>query len=283
MSKKEEKEKQRREAGEAYRAEILGIVKKGDTEIPEEKLKVVEEVLGSEAVVDFLGSGVHRQSDYSRGMDALRDQQKLLDAELEKAQKLFKDNIEWRAKNKDDVDRVMAENARMRKRLANLDDDDIDDASDDRNSGRHGLSREDAEKLVADRVSSIESQGLTVMAALTNLQGKHMKEFGEPLVAEELIQTAQDNGVNLVQAYEIHVAERREEARSKARDEELEKVRQETREKTLEEVRQSNTSLPHLVGNTEPTISEQLKADRSGYGVKAALDEHYRANRPGTA
>jgi len=277
MGKKEEKEEQRRKAGQAYLAELLALV-------PEDKRGSIKEVLESEseAVYDFLGNGVNRQSDYSRAMDKLREDQKVVESDASKARQVYEDNIRWKAAEQVKVQKVLEENARMRKQLA----DDLDDDDGGNGAGLPNgfdpskfISKEDADKLMAEKLANVERDGLSVMSAMTKLGGRHIKEFGEVLDPDELIKVAQDNGVNLVQAYDIHVSEIREERRQKAHEEELEKVRKESREATLAEVRQQGSNLPYPIDNSEPSIIDQLKADKSQFGVKAAVDEFYKGQK----
>lgn len=269
------KTEDKKERGQAYLKDLL-------SRVPEEKrASVVETLEANEEVLTFLGEGVLRQSDYSRAMDAARE-------EKEKASKLYEDNINWRAEQKAAADQLIRDNATLSANLkkalaakATLDlDDDDDDGTGSRNHRTPGveyLSKEDFDKALAERVAQVETQGLSVMSALTKLSTKHIHEFGEPLDTDELLAHATKNKMRLDEAYRDLTRDQAEEKAQKAIDAKIEAAREEGRQKAIEEARRNGSAPPYPIGNTEPSLHEQIKADKAQYGAKAAIDEYYKS------
>lgn len=270
---KEEKAKERRERGQTYLKELMA-------RVPEDNREAVEEVLKTDEVLDHIGEHVLRQSDYSRHMNETKKAQDTLQADIDKYQKLYDDNVRWRQSQEDSVKTMQAENDRYKTMLAAdplLGGEGGDGTPPTRPNGELDLKdyikREDAEKALKERLEETERNGVQLMAMLSTIQAKHLKEFDEALDAQELFEHATKSKLPLPAAYQDFVKDRVEESRKKAHEEEIKQAREEGR---MEAIRKP--VLPHNVGNNEPTAIDVLAMDekaRSEFGLTKAVDEYY--------
>jgi len=254
------------------------------SKIPEDKRPTVEEVLSGEDVLDVLGDGVSRQADYSRAMDKARE-------ENEKARRHYEDNVAWRAEQKTAFDnmteqtkKLTAENARFRQALRDPDallGDDLDPDPSARPpiDTKKFISREEAELIWNKRADELERGGLSIMSSLSKLTARHLKDYDEVLDADALIKHATEKHLDINAAYTDFTSERAAAAAEANHKKELEDLSAKVRQDTLDEVRRNSPNLPHVVGNNEPSIAVQLKADKKDFGARAAVDEFYRMQK----
>lgn len=278
MAKKEDKEKERRERGQAYVADLM---KRVPAEWTPEKRANAEEVLN--ALVDPLGEGVQRQSDYSRAHDELREKTRQAEEAIARGVKHQEDNVAWRAVNVQKVSDLEAENARYKAMFAAdpLLGDTGGDGNGDRSNGnarpdtKNLLTKEEAEEIWNSRSRKQEEDAIGFFTLLSKLQTHHLKEFNEVLDGEELVRHATKAGLRLDLAYNDFVKDRVEERTKKSHEEEIAKAREEGK---LEGLRAAAPgTLPYAVGNNEPTVLGALGAkDKSEFGLSRALDDYWK-------
>lgn len=270
---KEEKAKERRDRGQTYLTELLA-------RVPEDRREAIGEVLQTDDVLDHIGEGVLRQSDFSRSMNETKKAQEILKVDIEKYQKLYDDNVRWRQSQVDSVVAMEAENQRFKTMLAadpllgGNGEGGGDPIPPGRNAGpdlKDYIKREDAEKALRERLEETERNGVQLMAMISNIQARHLKDFDEALDAQELFEHATKVKLPLPAAYQDFVKDRVEESRKKAHEEEVTRAREEGRMEALR-----TPVLPHNVGNNEPTVLDVLgMKDRSEFGLSKAVDDYW--------
>lgn len=272
---KADKVKERRERGRTYLKELLA-------RVPEDSRESVLEVLQTDDILDHVGDSVLRQSDYSRGMDEQRRATEALAADVARYQGLYDDNVRWRASQADNVTALEAENARFKNMLAA--DPILGDGGGGEDPSKATLhsngvdlsdyvKREEAEKQLKDRLAETERNGIQLMAMISTIQARHLKNFDEALDAQELFEHATKTNLPLPAAYQDFVKERVEESREKEHKEEIARAKEEGRIEALRA-----PVLPHIVENSEPTAIDVLgmnDKERSEFGLKKATDEYY--------
>jgi len=144
-----------------------------------------------------------------------------------------------------------------------------------------GLTKEEVEKMLR----GTESQGLTIMATLTDIGLSHMNEFKEPLKSAEVIALAQKNGTDLNSAYNSLVAERRAVTQQKKLEADLLAAEK----RGFEKGKSLASAPPYPIGSGDPggvptTLSGLTKdaTKRAEFGVDAAvrrLNENRSASR----
>lgn len=272
---KEDKAKERRERGRTYLTELLA-------RVPEDRREGVLEVLQADDILDHVGDSVLRQSDYSRGMDEQRRATEALAADVAKYQGLYDDNVRWRASQADKVTKMEAENVRFKTMLTAdplLDPEGGDDPS---RTPLHPngvdlkdyVKREDAEKQLKERLEETERNGIQLMAMISSIQTRHLKDFNEVLDGQELFEHATKTNLPLPAAYQDFIKERVEESRETAHKEEIKRAKEEGRIEALRA-----PVLPHVLENSEPTVIDVLgmkDTDRSEFGLEKARDEYWK-------
>jgi hypothetical protein len=274
VGKKEDKAKERRDRGQTYLTELLA-------RVPEDRREAIKEELTTDEILDHVGDGVLRQSEYSRVMNEQRKAQEALQVSIDKYDTLYADNIKWRASQADGVTAMQAENDRFKTMLAadpllggNGDGGGDPTAphlpADVDLSGY--IKREEAEKALKERLEETERNGVQLMAMLSTIQAKHLKQFDEALDAQELFEHANKVHLPLPAAYQDFVKDRVEESRETAHKEAIVQAREEGRMDALK----TGTALPHNVGNNEPTVIDVLgMKDRSEFGLNKAVDDYW--------
>lgn len=275
MGKKEDKAKERREHGLVYVTELLAMV-------PEDRREAVKEELNKDEILDHVGDAVLRRSDYSRVMNEQQKAQETLKVDIDKYQKLYDDNVRWRQSQADGVKTMQAENERYKAVLSadpllGGNGDGGGDPSDPLHPTASAdlkdyIKRDDAEKALKERLEETERNGIQLMAMISNIQAKHLKQFDEVLDAQELFEHATKVSLPLPAAYQDFISTRVEESREKEHKEEIERAHEEGRMEALK----AGAVLPHNVGNDEPTVLDALTVkDRSEFGLTKAVDDYW--------
>lgn len=274
MSKKDDKAKERRERGLTYVTELLALV-------PEGAREAVKEELNRDEILDHAGESVLRRADYSRHMDETKKAQEALEISIKKYDDLYAKNIVWRQENVSAAEEMKAENERYKAVLAadpllggnGEGGGDLTPAHSPAGADlKDYIKREDAEKALKERLEETERNGIQLMAMVSNIQARHLKDFDEVLDAQELFEHANKVGLPLPTAYQDFVKDRVEESRETAHKEALKQAHEEGRMEALK----TGAVLPHNVGNNEPTVIDVLgMKDRSEFGLSKAVDEYY--------
>ncbi len=274
-TKAEDKAKERREQGLAYLTELLA-------RVPEDRREAIKEDLAKDEILEHIGDDVLRRSDYSRVMNEQQKAQETLQADIDKYQKLYDDNVRWRQSQEDGVKTMQTENDRYKAVLAadpllGGNGDGVSDPPDPSHlpagvdlSGY--IKRDEAEKALKERLEETERNGVRLMAMLSTIQATHLKQFDEALDAQELFEHATKVSLPLPAAYQDLVKDRVEESRQKVHKEEVAQAREEGRIEALK----AGSVLPHHVSNDEPTVIDVLgMKDRSEFGLSKAVDDYW--------
>jgi len=195
-----------------------------------------------------------------------------LQADIDKYQELYDDNIRWRQTQETGVSEMQTKLSKAEAAL--LQDPLLDPGTTTPPPGvdlSDYVTRADAEKSLQERLGETERNGIRLMAMISNIQARHLKDFGEALDAQELFEHATKVSLPLPAAYQDFVKERVEDAREKTHKEEVTQAREEGR---LEALR--TPMLPHNVSNNEPTVLDVLgMKDRSEFGLTKAVDDYW--------
>jgi hypothetical protein len=277
------KESKKRDAGVEF---LKGIVEL----IPEEKRKAVEESLSQEKVLDVIGDGVLRQSDYSRSMDALKEDQKKAEYEKGRYEELYEKNVAWIEVNKSAIDKYQADLkdrnetiAKLKKRSRAVDDDlDLDDVDGDPTPTPPAIdmsnfvTKEDHDKALA----GLERDALNIIPLVNQLTMRHFKTYGDILDSAELFKHAAKTGLALDRAYDDMTKDTAKKQQDDEITKRIEAAKQEGIAEGLKQGREGG-GLPYIVANNEPRTMDGLEAeDKSQFGVKAAIDEYYKSQTP---
>lgn len=229
-------------AGSAFLTEVLA--KAG---LAGEKAETVKALFADPEfakVVEGVGAGVLRQSEFSRKLDEVTQHQATLNA--------------WYDANKAKLAeqaRLATENAQLKTQLTDADAD-----------GRTPLldptkyyTRDEVEKLLdrllQERFRTAESQFVPFVETVQMLSDRHRQEFGEGLDLPALRAHSAKMGLFLPQAYDDLVKERREQKAVKDLDEKLKRAREEG----ASEARKSFTSMPFPTTTAVPSTLDGLE------------------------
>lgn len=287
-----------------------------DQNIPEDRRKVVEEVLASDAVAARVRDGVLRQADYSRQTQELAEQRQAIEAGLKEAQGKYQASYgslaQWKADQQKFVDGwkaelvvVKAREERLAEAVAKAKAQGLDDKD-------LGL---DGQPLPAHRTEEPVTPKYVTPEQLTQerqLIGKAMTDFtpglldiytqhnvlfpGQPLNMKALVEEASRQGSNVqeVWAKQYKVGDRINEIHKENLDKQLQESRdaglKEGREAALREM-QTGHVMPGTPGGRPTTLGpvfhvEDIKAQmaapdsvgKTGNPVMDAV-EAYRTNK----
>lgn len=185
-----------------------------------DELEATKKVLAQEKVAAKLRESVLARSDYSKNMDAIRNQQTEIerlksDTEREYYQMLAADH-----NNKEAWVRLQEENQQLKSNYSS------DSYSTDDNYV--GLTEEQIQKRVTEAVNKSQEDSLRVLDKALSIYDSHRREFGnEDFQLNDVIKSAVNSGLPLEKAYNEMVAGKRAEAQMKKHQAEIEKAKQE--------------------------------------------------------
>lgn len=194
--------------------------------VPAEKKALVEQILGEDTVLEAIGEGVLRQSDYSREMNRLKEVEASQTDWWTKHNGILKAGTsamgKLKALKETGIDPDDPQSWRLR---TQMDDDD------DRPGSKVDLSglvkREDFDAALNERLAAEGQQFLVLTAIMPKMVAEHLREFNEVLDPLPLIQEAQKTGRNIIDTYNLAVQGKRAEKQSKDFEEKLKKAREE--------------------------------------------------------
>lgn len=152
--------------------------------------QAVASVLSNSAAVDFIDKSQLRQSDYSRRMDALREQD-------QKNADYYKTLAQWEAQRKADYDKAFSELGSGNGNGNNGNAADID---------KRFKEMDDRYKQVA---AQQEQSFITIAKKMGKLASQHAVDFKEALDTDALEKIAIEKKLDLDHAYDALVADRR--------------------------------------------------------------------------
>lgn len=273
----EERARQRAEGAKTFLADVF-------RKIPEDKREQVAEVLQAPDVLEMVGQNLLRQQEFSRFMDAGREQ---LESERRQvvAQKASLDD--WWTQNSAAVSRAVAlerEVEDLRRRMGSggtapqpgvtpTDDDFLSpfEPPTPRSApapaptpAAHKEPTMDPSRFVTrDALSALAQEAelnqLKLTTMITQIGLRHSAEFSEVLDVDDLIQYAQDSKLPLPVAYDQYVRERRE---AKTQQQIEERIRQ-AREEGEKAGRAAAAAIPYPVsGQGTENIFAHIKAEK---------------------
>jgi hypothetical protein len=209
-------------------------------------------------IVEQIGGGTLRQSEFSKGMDELRQ--------------WHKDMSEWWRENEGKAkgyDALKAENDRLKAQGAVLDDDDLDEERRRPTlDPSRFVSKEDFDKAVAQQLQQKEQEFLRFNALSQKLAMNHFKEFGEVLDLDEVISHASETRQQLLPAYSDMVRERRE----KKQGEDLKARLDAARAEGAAEERKKFSGVPFVAKPTVPSTLDGLEAKEGQKAPDLSID-----------
>lgn len=240
--------------------------------IPEDKRAAVSEALQLEPVLEHVGEHVMLRSDYSRAQDQLKQN---ADAVLG-----YKGQLDtWYST----VNQELVRGTEALRRLEALKTTDEPTAT-PAPTAPAGLTPEQVEKLLQDRIGQTEQQTLGLVSYVTTLAQHHYARYGEVLDTGKLIAEARRQNKRLPELYEEQTREQREKLEAKQTKEAEDKLREKIRAEITTEIREKGGHgaypLPGADADPQGNVTlAGLKTTKEGggqeYGVKAALDSFY--------
>jgi hypothetical protein len=185
-------------------------------EVPEDKRAIVEESLKPSKK---LREGVLAREDYSKNSDELRAERQKFDGEVAEARSRINGWESWYGKTSTEV-------ATMKEQLAAYEAE-HGPLSGDKGSVKHPAVKSITEEDLQKAIYASQGASLKFGTDLMKVGMRHMKQFGEELDTDKLIEVATKENLPLNAAYDVMVADKREEARTKALNERIKKEREE--------------------------------------------------------
>ena len=211
--------------------------------------------LDNPVVLKNLEGATLRQGEFSKRMDDLNKKVK--------ANEDYWANLtSWERTAKAD----MAEKERQLKQK--LADEGV--SLDDPNGKSEYMSKDDFQKAAQEYVAYAN--------ATATLQAKHLKEFGEILDLQKVVEVATKDGTNINNAYDILVAPKREEIRKADFEKQLATAREEGKAEAIKNYTMPANDIPN-----SPFPSSLNKEEGKEYGALAAVkayNEYRKTNAP---
>lgn len=182
----------------------------------------IEELIKDEKVSAKLREGVLARADYSSNMDQLRSERELFEQQVNEA----RDRIAGWQKWYGDVSQQVATAEDKLKQYETLYGS-IDDVTDQRRAAKvMGISKEELSTVLEEREKVRDVASLKFADDLTDIKIDYDKKFGGKLDTAAVFEIAGKRGVDLLTAYDLHIADRVEEKRTKDMDERIKRERE---------------------------------------------------------
>lgn len=268
----------RKTAAQEFLKGILG-------KVPEDQRKAVEDALSVDALLEEIGDGVLRQSDYSRLSQEAQQAKDEYDAKQLKAVEVYNGNLEWLkgkqteltdgTKALTELQKAQADLARLRKAVATGDPDDDDTETHRMAPTPDPKFMEELaahKKALADtrtELDQVQKTGVQLMFIIDELSERHRDEFGVRLDRQGLLAYATKTGLYLDQAYDGFTSEARQVKTQKELEDKLVKARKEGEEAAISRFK-SGPPYPLDASEGVSTFSG-LKARKGGV-VESPID-----------
>lgn len=240
--------------------------------------KLLEKIDDSEreSVLGALGERIMAKDEFSRGMDELRAKDQGVTAYKGELDSWYSEKLEF-----------LSAGAAAIKELETLKKNPSAPAaggSQQLQSLENYIKKDELDKIVTERVRQSESIGVAVMSQLGDVISKHHHLFGEPLDTTALIAYAQTKGKPIADAWQELTAEKHQALAEKKAKIERENLRAEIRAELQKEGGHGVYPVGAGEDATSPTLAalgfKKKDGEDSGFGVKAAVDEYYRSQKP---
>lgn len=244
-------------------------------------LEAIEEA-ERKPLLEELGAGFLRQSDYSRKMDEVKKE-----SEAEKAANAtHKAQLDiWFAHNEPKLKQATIDAQRAQELEAEVERLKSGGAAPEVTAASLKLDqfakKDDLQAAIRNEVQKAAGIQFEATSALVRLAGEHSMKFKEVLDPVTLRAHAVKTGkLDIAEAYKDLFADK-----LKKFDEDAEKQKEADLEARVREkiMKETGGRMPYPMPTDEPGVLSGLAADkdaRSGFGVKAALDEFYRSQKP---
>lgn len=217
------------------------------TLVGDEKWGEVEEALiKNEKASAKLREGVLARSEFSSGMDALRQERQ----EFEGTVKAENEKIRGWQKWYGDVSKEAVDLQNTVKAYQNAYGD-LEDGNTARKPA--GISEEDFQKRLNDAMQQYSSAAVTFADDLTEIKLNHRDRFKETLNVQDVIKLVGEKNIPLKTAYNEYIADKVEAVRQTEFDEAVKRAREEGAQEAL-----SRHNLPNIPNN--PTIVHTVDA-----------------------
>jgi hypothetical protein len=241
---------------EAFMKDILTGVS-----VESDQKAAIEAALENPIIAKRIEEATLRQSDYSRKLDEYNKK-------AVEQQKYHSYLVDWQRQEQERIDAEMAKI----KKLANDEGVNLDNSSD---QNKNYLSKDEFQKAAQEYVAYANTSA--------TLQAKHLKEFGEILNLQEVVELATKEGTNVNIAYERLVQPRREEVRKAEFEKQLEAARKQGAEEAVKNFKiptadaSLNNGVPHALDGLNRKADAQYGADAA---VKAWQEQQAKGFQP---
>lgn len=179
-----------------------------------------EELLKDEKASAKLREGVLAKAELSSQLDTLRTERETFNTQVQEARDRIAGWQKWYADTTSEV-------ATMHDQLTKYRDTygDLTEGEKRKAASEMGISKQDLEKLLAEREQQRDVANLKFADDLSDIKLDYRDRFKEKLNTEAVYKIAGERGVDLVTAYNFHIADKVEEARNKDVEERIKKER----------------------------------------------------------
>ncbi len=223
-----------------------------DAQLDQATTAALQAAFTNPQVAKRLEESTLRQGEFSKKMDEYK-------VMVKKAQDYWDGLNLW---NNDNRVKLEQEVATLKQKLAGADPslDDLD-----------GKNKTDF--IGKDELKKLAQESLSYMNAVTKLGMQHLKEFGEVLDVDKLVEQATRDGVNINIAYSQLIQPKRDEIQRADFEKQLARAREEGKQEALKNVaipsseQPFSNSIPHSV----ETLSKKPEDRASEFGSMAAV------------
>ncbi len=168
------------------------------------------------------------RSDYSKGMDDLRDQQKLAQDEAERSRSHYEEVREWNVSKQTEYEGKDQQLETYRSRYGALDGNDLTPPNNNPQPGNPDyITKAEVQKQLQEVVTGMSKAHSEALKQVTNASVDHMQRFGKRLDMDALEKLALENNITPGMAYEKLIAPKVAEQAETRHTEALKKAREE--------------------------------------------------------
>tara|TARA_R110000868_G_scaffold255919_6_gene512592 strand:+ start:360 stop:1127 length:768 start_codon:yes stop_codon:yes gene_type:complete len=181
-----------------------------------------EEIVKDEKVSAKLREGVLARADYSSHMDTLRNERETFAVEVQEARQKIQGWQSWYGQATEQVASVQGKLQEYETLYGPI------QAGEKREVARAmGISKEEMDRALEDRMNQRDIAALKFADDLTDIKMDFKDKFKEKLDTTAVFRLAGERGVDLNTAYNLHIADRLEDVRTKDVEERISRARQE--------------------------------------------------------
>lgn len=266
-----------KDAAKEFLAELLA-------KVPEQQRAALEALGTVDEALEFLGSGVKRQSEFSSSMDTLAKERAYLEGKKAEYDEWWKRHNGMLTAGSGALAKLKALKDRGidpdRPETFSRQDDDPDDRPNF--NAAAFMTKEEFQEAMRSSLLATEQGGVALISKAVTIASKHQSEFGEPFDMQPVIDAAIKSGRPIEDEYNLLVQPKRQEKQQKDFDQKL----KEAEERGAARERQ-RLSMPYDISNAEPnappTAFSGATSDGKGQGVQRAVDDWFQTQRSKSA